>query len=54
VYADQLAAGGDSVLIQLNRSDFEAGLEALRSYAAVADPLPVAEPLDYFMFVKTV
>jgi ubiquinone/menaquinone biosynthesis C-methylase UbiE len=53
VYADQLAAGGDSVLIQLDRSDFEAGLEALRSYAAVADPLPVTEPLDFFVFVKT-
>lgn len=51
-WADQLAAGGDSVLIQLDPADFEAGIQAVRSHTAVVDPLPVTEPLDFLVFAR--
>jgi hypothetical protein len=51
-YAEQLAAGGDSVLTQLDRSELEGGLRALRSRALVVDPRPVREMIDYFCFGK--
>lgn len=50
VYADKLAAGGDSVLAQLSQRDFEAGLAAVRQYAASHDAQPVVEPIDLFVF----
>lgn len=35
-YADELAAGGDSVLARLSRQDFDAGLAALRRHGMTA------------------
>lgn len=49
-YAEKLAAGADSVLAQLSQNDFEAGMDALRSYAAQADGQTVSEPIDVFVF----
>jgi ubiquinone/menaquinone biosynthesis C-methylase UbiE len=49
-YAERIAAGADSVLAGLNQSDFEAGLEALRSHAARVDSQAVFEPIDVFVF----
>jgi ubiquinone/menaquinone biosynthesis C-methylase UbiE len=49
-YADKLATKSDSVLSSLSESDFEAGLKALRSYAASVEPQPVFEKIDIFVF----
>jgi ubiquinone/menaquinone biosynthesis C-methylase UbiE len=49
-YAERIAAGGDSVLAQLDPLEFEAGLKALRDHAARIDPKAVTEPIDYFVF----
>jgi len=49
-YADRIAAGGDSVLAELNPLEFEAGLKALRAHAARVDPKAVIEPIDFFAF----
>jgi ubiquinone/menaquinone biosynthesis C-methylase UbiE len=49
-YAEKLAAGGDSVLASLSQSDFEAGMNALRSHAARANNQAVFEPIDVFVF----
>jgi ubiquinone/menaquinone biosynthesis C-methylase UbiE len=50
VYAEKLAAGGDSVLAQLSRQDFDNGLAAVRRHAATADGRrPVVEPIDLFV-----
>lgn len=49
-YADKLAAGADSVLVQLSPSDFQAGIDAIRAYAASAARKPVTEPIDVFVF----
>ena len=49
-YAEKLAAGGDSVLASLSKSDFDAGIEALRSHAARVDSQPIFEPIDVFVF----
>jgi ubiquinone/menaquinone biosynthesis C-methylase UbiE len=51
-YAEQVAAGGDSVLVQLSRDDMEHGLRALRLHASKVGPKPVTEPIDYFVFEK--
>ena len=50
-YADKLASRADSILAQLSDQEFEAGLAALREYAATA-PLdePVIELIDFFVF----
>jgi ubiquinone/menaquinone biosynthesis C-methylase UbiE len=48
VYAEQIAAGGDSVLVQLSAADLEAGLAELRAHAARVDPSPVSELIDWF------
>jgi ubiquinone/menaquinone biosynthesis C-methylase UbiE len=50
VYADKLAAGGDSVLARLSRHDFEDGLAAVRRHAAADGRRPVVEPIDLFVF----
>lgn len=50
VYADKLAAGGDSVLARLSRQDFDDGLAAVRRYAAANCRRPVVEPIDLFVF----
>jgi ubiquinone/menaquinone biosynthesis C-methylase UbiE len=49
-YADRIAAGGDSVLAELDPLEFEAGLKALRAHAARIDPKAVTEPIDFFAF----
>jgi len=50
VYAEKLAAGGDSVLARLSRQDFDDGLEAVRRHAATANGRqPVVEPIDLFV-----
>jgi hypothetical protein len=49
-YAEKLSAGADSVLASLSRSDFEAGMEAMRSYAARTEKQAVFEPIDVFIF----
>jgi ubiquinone/menaquinone biosynthesis C-methylase UbiE len=48
-YAEKLSAGADSVLAQLSQSSFEAGMDALRSHAAL-DSQAVVEPIDVFVF----
>jgi ubiquinone/menaquinone biosynthesis C-methylase UbiE len=50
VYAEKLAAGADSVLARLSRPEFEAGMSALRDYAAQSDDEAVFEPIDVFVF----
>lgn len=49
-YGEKLSAGADSVLASLSQSDFEAGLNALRSYAARVGGQAVLEPIDVFVF----
>jgi ubiquinone/menaquinone biosynthesis C-methylase UbiE len=49
-YAEKLSAGADSVLASLSQTDFEAGLEALRSHAARVESEAVYEPIDVFVF----
>jgi len=49
-YADQLAAGADSVLASLRPDEFDAGLKALRAHAAQVDTRVVSEPIDFFVF----
>ncbi len=50
VYADQLAAGADSVLASLSAEQLDAGLHALRDHGARVDTRPVSEPIDFFVF----
>ncbi|MCA1634120.1 MAG: class I SAM-dependent methyltransferase [Acidobacteria bacterium] len=49
-YAEKLSAGADSVLARLARSDFEEGIEAMRSHAARVGGRAVCEPIDIFVF----
>jgi ubiquinone/menaquinone biosynthesis C-methylase UbiE len=49
-YAEKLAAGADSVLASLSKSEFAAGMQALRSHASRVDDEPVFEPIDVFVF----
>ena len=49
-YAEKLSAGADSVLASLSRSEFDAGMAALRSQAARVDRQAVFEPIDVFVF----
>lgn len=53
IYADRIAAGGDSVLAELDPPEFESGLKALRAHAARVDPKAVTEPIDFFVFART-
>jgi ubiquinone/menaquinone biosynthesis C-methylase UbiE len=50
VYAEKLAAGADSVLARLSPSEFQAGLNALRSYATELGNKAVNEPIDVLVF----
>jgi len=50
VYAEKLAAGGDSVLARVSAAELEAGLERVRRHAAAVDPQPVTEPIDLLVF----
>jgi ubiquinone/menaquinone biosynthesis C-methylase UbiE len=49
-YADKLAAGADSILVQLTPHDFDAGMRALRRRADENDSATVVEPIDIFIF----
>lgn len=49
-YAEKLSWGADSVLASLSRRDFDAGMKALRAYAAHSDGKAVFEPIDIFVF----
>jgi len=49
-YAEKLSARADSVLASLRCSDFEDGMEALRSHASRVDSQAVFEPIDVFVF----
>jgi len=50
VYAEKLAAGGDSVLARLSRQDFDDGLAAVIRHAATTGVRrPVIEPIDLFV-----
>jgi ubiquinone/menaquinone biosynthesis C-methylase UbiE len=49
-YADKIQAGADSVLARLSPQDFDAGVAALRSYAAERGAEPVVELIDLFVF----
>ena len=49
-YAEKLATGSDSVLASLTPDDFEAGMQALRTYAAQTENRPVFEPIDVLVF----
>jgi len=50
VYAEKLAAGGDSVLAQLSRQDFDDGLAAVRRHAdTTGGRRAVVEPIDLFV-----
>ncbi len=49
-YIEKLSAGADSVLARLSRSDFEAGIEAMRSHAARIGEQAVCEPINVFVF----
>lgn len=50
LYAEKLAAGGDSALARLSRRDFETGLDAVRRHGDAGDGGPVIEPIDLFVF----
>jgi len=50
VYAEKLAAGGDSVLARVSATELEAGLERVRQHAAAVDPHAVTEPIDLLVF----
>jgi hypothetical protein len=50
IYAEKLAAGGDSVLARSSRQDFEDGLAAVRRHATANGARPVVEPIDLFVF----
>jgi len=51
-YADKVALKTDSIVIQLDDKDFDVGMNALRSAAAMAPPRPVTEPIDFVVFGK--
>jgi len=50
VYAEKLAAGGDSALARLAREDFEAGLDAVTRFGDRRGGDPVVEPIDLLVF----
>ena len=49
-YAEKLAAGADSVLIQLPTEVFRRGIDAIKNYAAGTGDKRVIEPIDVFVF----
>jgi ubiquinone/menaquinone biosynthesis C-methylase UbiE len=51
-YAEKLSLRGDSILAELSEAELERGLRAIREHAVRVDPLPVIEPIDYFVFEK--
>ena len=49
-YVEKVAVGADSVLAQLSQEDFQAGLKAMRTFAASAGDEAVCEPIDVLVF----
>ena len=49
VYADKVAAGGDSVIARLDERELDTGLAKLRAYAATTRDA-VVEPIDLLVF----
>jgi ubiquinone/menaquinone biosynthesis C-methylase UbiE len=52
VYAEKLSTKSDSILASLTDEDFDCGLKAVRSEAAVAAVRAVVEPIDFLVFGK--
>jgi ubiquinone/menaquinone biosynthesis C-methylase UbiE len=52
-YADKLSSGSDSILAQLPRPEFDAGLASLRRHATAATREGIIEPIDVLVFVPT-
>ena len=50
VYADKLSTGADSVLARLSDEEFQAGIDAVRSYASRVNNEAITEPIDLFVF----
>jgi ubiquinone/menaquinone biosynthesis C-methylase UbiE len=48
-YADKLAANADSVLARLSPEELSAGIARVRAHA-LANAVPVVEPIDFFVF----
>jgi ubiquinone/menaquinone biosynthesis C-methylase UbiE len=52
-FADKRTLRADSLLVRIPDADFEAGIAALRAYAATRPPLePVTETVDFFVFER--
>jgi ubiquinone/menaquinone biosynthesis C-methylase UbiE len=52
-FADKIALRADSLLARIPNADFEAGMAALRDYAAARSPQePVTEVIDFFVFER--
>jgi ubiquinone/menaquinone biosynthesis C-methylase UbiE len=49
-YADKLALKADSILASLNDTDFDAGMNAIRSAAADRGHQAITEPIDLLVF----
>jgi ubiquinone/menaquinone biosynthesis C-methylase UbiE len=51
-FADRIALRGDSIIVRLTDSDFEAGMAKLRQRARQTPTGPIVEELDWFVFRK--
>jgi ubiquinone/menaquinone biosynthesis C-methylase UbiE len=51
-YVEKVLSGADSVLAQLSPTEFQSGIDAMRSHAASVSDKPVSEPIDIFVFSK--
>ena len=51
-FADRIALRGDSIIVRLADSDFEAGMAKLRQRARQGSAQPIVEELDWFVFRK--
>jgi ubiquinone/menaquinone biosynthesis C-methylase UbiE len=51
-FADKIALRGDSIVVRLSASDFEAGMAKLRQRAQRGQGGPIVEHLDWFVFRK--
>ena len=48
-YAEKIAAGADSILADVSRDEFEAGIAAIRRQSAAGANEPVVEPIDFLV-----
>ena len=52
-FAEKIALRADSLLVRIPDADFEAGMAALRAFAATRSPQePVTEVIDFFVFER--